>query len=864
MANLFNASDIERIAQLRKELHEYNRLYYVEATSRVSDRDFDRLLQELTDLEGLHPEVYDANSPTQRVGGGLTSRFQKVAHQRPMLSLSNSYDVSEVEAWATRASKGMPEGETAHYVMELKYDGVAISLRYENGGLVQALTRGDGKTGEDITTNVRTIQTVPLQLGKNAPAVLEVRGEIVMPFAEFSALNSRRAALGEELYANPRNTAAGTLKNQDSSVVAERGLTCFIYEVLLGEAGTGEGWTKHSEAVRDAAEWGFQTPYKIEGAIDTCDSIEAVMAYIEHWDERRSELDFATDGIVVKLDDFEQRKILGTTAKSPRWALAYKFETERGETRLLDIYYQVGRTGKITPVAHLEPVLIAGTTIRRASLHNEDQIRGLGLRIGDGVYVEKGGEIIPKVVGVDLDRRPADSVEFIYATHCSDCSTELVKAEGEAHHYCPNIADCPEQVKGRISHFVSRGAMNIDGIGPETVELLYAHGVLNDIGDLYDLIEPLSREGWHKQFLSFAMPAKGEGAQDGLSRPLHALANWFHRTIKGTRPSGNNGVQKSWTDALAAEIMEQSAPVVAAEAKERKAIETIRSSDWFALFMGHETLMDWRLTLRLALSDSPGLAESLTKSGVKWPDEWVADLGVDPVEETVASGKLGRSLAEQFEAIGEVWTWAEVQALLTLLERLSPRNRQTLGAQEAAKLGKSLSASQNRPVSNLLFGIGIRHIGAEAASLLMRETGGLQALKTADVDRLVGIDGIGPEMAESVVKWMGDVDNLLLIDRFKAAGLELTFIEKEVDSQAPLAGLSIVMTGIHEVGRRELKEILEAAGAKILSGVSAKVDILLAGEKAGSKRKKAEALNIEILDLSAFKTAHPNVEIPSP
>jgi DNA ligase (NAD+) len=872
MSGLFKSTDLERIGELRAALHAHNRRYYIDATQSISDREFDRLLEELASLEAQHPEAYDPNSPTQRVGGGVTSQFEKVHHQRPMLSLANSYDVGEVEAWAARAAKGLPEGEIAQYVMELKYDGVAISLRYEAGALVQALTRGDGKTGEDITTNVRTIRSVPLQLSSDAPDLLEVRGEIVMPFAAFEALNTRRAAAGEELYANPRNTAAGTLKSQKSIVVAERGLSCFIYEVLVDDVGTsstaGTAWSKHSEAVRAAASWGFQTPYKIERAIDMADSIEAVMAYIAHWDEKRSDLGFATDGVVMKLDDFGQRKVLGSTAKSPRWAIAYKFETERGETRLLDIHYQVGRTGKITPVANLEAVLVAGTTIRRASLHNEDQIRGLDLRIGDWVYVEKGGEIIPKVVGVDLKRRLPEALEYVYATCCPDCETELVKAEGEAHHYCPNAAGCPEQVKGRISHFVSRNAMNIDGIGPETVELLYDHGVLSNVGDLYDLIGPLSEKGWNKRFLSFALPAKEPKELDGLARVLHALANWFHRTAKGGRTAGGSAVQESWMRALAADMLgEEVRDLERGEsptAKELKAIEGVRASNWFARLFEGGTSVDWRTALREALADSLALADGLCAQDVLWPDEWVADLGVDPEAETAAGGGLGRLLSRELAAGGEVWTWAEVQALLMLLERLSPRNRQTLGEGEAGKLSRSLKASCERPVSKLLFGIGIRHIGAEAASLLMREIGGMQALKTADVERLEGIDGIGPEMAESVVKWMADDTNLQLISRLEAAELELVYVEKVVDSSAPLAGKSIVMTGAHEIGRRELKEILEAAGAKVLSGVSAKVDFLLAGEKAGSKRKKAEALNIKILDLAEFKIAYPDVEIPSP
>ena len=476
-----------RIAELRRILHEHNHRYYVLAEPIISDREFDALLAELVLLESARPDLHDPNSPTQRVGGGLTDQFEKVPHSRPMLSLANSYSREEVEEWADRIHRESA-GEM-RFTCELKYDGVAIALQYEERRLVRALTRGDGSVGEDITTNVRTIRTIPLELPDQAPDQLEIRGEIILPFAEFEALNETRREKGEKLFANPRNTAAGTLKLQDSGVVARRGLDCFLYGVMM-EDPDAAGIRGHEAGVKAAAQWGFKTPTVLDRAFEVVDSVEGVMAFLAHWDEARNDLPFAVDGVVLKVDAYAQRRTLGSTAKAPRWALAYKFETEQGITRLDHIAYQVGRTGAITPVAHLEPVPIAGTTVKKASLHNADQIALLDIREGDMVRVEKGGEIIPKVVGVILEERPEGSVPHRYATRCPDCDAELVRAEDEARHYCPNAGGCPEQIKGGIEHFASRRAMNIDGLGEESVAQLWAAGLIRDVADLYVLERP--------------------------------------------------------------------------------------------------------------------------------------------------------------------------------------------------------------------------------------------------------------------------------------------------------------------------------------------------------------------------------------
>ena len=475
-------SAADRIEELRRALHKHNHHYYVLAAPIISDRAFDEMLRELESLEKAHPEFNDPNSPTKRVGSDLASQdFAKVDHSRPMLSLSNSYNAEEVQEWADRVYRETA-GECS-FTCELKYDGVAIALQYRNRKLFRALTRGDGTTGEDITDNVRTIRAIPLALTELAPEDLEIRGEIILPFAAFEALNARVVAEGRNAFVNPRNTAAGSLKLHDSSEVARRGLDCFLYGVEIEEGQLDS----HSQGVRNAAQWGFKTPLTLQRAFEHVRNVEGVMAFLAHWDTARHSLPFAIDGVVIKVDETLHRRTLGATAKAPRWALAYKFETEQGLTRLLRIDYQVGRTGGITPVARLEPVFVAGTTVQNASLHNADQIALLDVREGDLVRIEKGGEIIPKVVGVVLEERPTHSVPHAYAAHCPDCGSPLERAEEEARHYCPNALGCPEQIKGRIEHFASRKALNIDGLGDKSVAQLWSAGLVRNPADLYDL-----------------------------------------------------------------------------------------------------------------------------------------------------------------------------------------------------------------------------------------------------------------------------------------------------------------------------------------------------------------------------------------
>ena len=502
----------QRIEQLRRELHEHNHRYYVENQPSISDYDFDQLMHELQQLEARHPEMADPNSPTQRVGSDLQTEFRQVAHKYPMLSLANTYSEQDVRDWYDSVSRGLA-GEPFEVCCEMKYDGLSISLTYVDGRLVQAVTRGDGVQGDDVTQNVRTIRAIPLVLGSREgripssseltslhpspftlhpsppiPHEFEIRGEILMPWASFERLNAEREAAEEPLFANPRNAASGTLKSLDSRVVASRQLDAYLY-YLLGDELPADG---HYENLEAARQWGF----KISEGMKKVHTVDEVMDFINYWDQERKNLPVATDGIVLKVNSLRQQRALGLTAKSPRWAIAYKFKAERACTELLEVTYQVGRTGAVTPVANMAPVQLAGTTVRRATLNNEDFIRSFDLHIGDHVYVEKGGEIIPKIVGVDIDQRPiiAQPVQFI--KRCPECGTPLIRYEDEAAWYCPNDTGCPPQIKGRIEHFIARKAMNIDSLGPETVDEYYRRGLIHNVADLYDIeVQQINGDG---------------------------------------------------------------------------------------------------------------------------------------------------------------------------------------------------------------------------------------------------------------------------------------------------------------------------------------------------------------------------------
>lgn len=510
----------QRIMQLRRELHEHNYKYYVLNQPEISDQDFDFMMHELQDLEAKHPELADPNSPTQRVGSDLNHEFQQVTHKYPMLSLANTYNEQDVAEWYDSVKRGL-NGEDFEVCCEMKYDGLSISLTYVDGKLERGVTRGDGVHGDDVTANVKTIRAIPLVLtGTGYPPEFEIRGEILMPWKVFERLNAEREAAEEPLFANPRNAASGTLKSQNSALVASRQLDSYLY-YLLGEELPCDG---HYENLEAARKWGF----KISEGMKKVRTLQEIYDYINYWDKERKNLPVATDGIVLKVNSLRQQRNLGYTAKSPRWAIAYKYKAERACTRLNEVSFQVGRTGAVTPVANMDPVQLAGTTVKRATLNNEDFIRSLDLHIGDYVYVEKGGEIIPKIVGVDLDQRPIIAQPVRFITHCPECGTKLVRYEGEAAWYCPNDAGCPPQIKGRIEHFISRRAMNIDSIGPETVDDFYRQGLVHNVADLYTIdVQQINGDGSRQKSAMKIISGIEESKKVPFERVVFALGIRF-------------------------------------------------------------------------------------------------------------------------------------------------------------------------------------------------------------------------------------------------------------------------------------------------------------------------------------------------
>jgi DNA ligase (NAD+) len=658
----------DKITALRNTLREHNYNYYVLDKPTISDYEFDQLLKELQALETAHPEFYDATSPTLRVGGGITQNFDTVKHDYRMYSLDNSYSKEDLLDWETRIKKILAEDSTLEYVCELKYDGASISLTYENGQLLRAVTRGDGIQGDDVTHNIKTINSVPLQLkDTDYPQRFDIRGEIVMPFAGFNKLNSQRIASGEAPYSNPRNTASGSLKLKDSSETAKRPLDALMYFIV----GNNLNIKSQYEALALATKWGFKVPETAK----VCKSIDEVLHYINHWDNACFDLPYETDGVVVKINNFDQQEELGYTSKSPRWAMAYKFKAEQVSTPLIDVSYQVGRTGAITPVANLEPVQLAGTIVKRASLHNKDQIEKLDLHEKDTVFVEKGGEIIPKIVGIDFSQRNALAKPIKYITHCPSCNSELVRKEDDAKHFCLNEWECAPQITGKIQHFISRKALNIDGLGAETINLLYENGLLKNIADLYNLKK----------------------------------------------------------------------------------------------------------------------------------------------------------------------------------EELLPLER--MAEKSAQNIVDGIEASKQVPFEKVLFGIGIRFVGATVAKVLARHFKTIDNLIFASFEELIAVNEIGDKIAESVIAHFKEERYMAILERLRIAGLQFAINENEQTLKSTIfEGKSFLFTGkLTQFSRTDAQQMVEENGGKNSSAVSKNLDYLVVGEKAGSKLKKAEALGtVTILTETEF------------
>ena len=665
-------NETERILQLRAELHEHNQRYYVQNAPVITDMEFDMMMHELQELEARHPEMADENSPTQRVGSDINREFTQVEHRYPMLSLANTYNEQEVADFYNSVKKGL-DGEDFEICCELKYDGLSISLTYENGRLVRAVTRGDGVRGDDVTANVKTIRSIPLVLlneerrVKNDSSLnFEIRGEILMPWRVFEKLNAEREAAEEPLFANPRNAASGTLKSQNSALVAARKLDAYLY-YMLGDNLPSDG---HYENLEVARRMGF----KVSEGMRKVKTLEEIYDFIRYWDTERKNLPVATDGIVLKVNSLRQQRILGYTAKSPRWAIAYKFKAERERTRLREVTFQVGRTGHVTPVANMEPVQLAGTTVRRATLNNEDFIRSFNLHLGDYVYVEKGGEIIPKIVGVDEDSRESGAEPVRFITRCPECGAELVRPEGEAAHYCPNDSGCPPQIKGRIEHYISRKAMNIDSLGPETVDDYFRQGLIRNVADLYD--------------------------------------------IRVEQINGDGNREKS-----------------------------------------------------------------------------------------------------------------------------------------ARKIVQSIAASASVPFERVVFALGIRFVGETSAKLLARHFKTMDALAAASLEELQQVEGVGEVIARSVITYFHNPENIVIIDRLRAHGIQMQLSEDLMTaSDGSLSGLSIVISGVfRHHSRDEYKAMIERNGGKNVGSISSKTSFILAGENMGpSKLQKAGKLGIRIMSEDEF------------
>ena len=831
-------NDKDRILELRQKLEHYNYLYYVRNNPVISDIEFDQLMHELERLESANPELYDPNSPTQRVGQDMNQEFTQVMHKYPMLSLGNTYSEQELRDFDERVKKVV--GDTVEYVCELKYDGTSISLTYVNGALVSAVTRGDGVKGDDVTTNVRTIRTIPLKLQGDYLPEFEIRGEILMPFSVFNRLNQEKAEAGEPLFANPRNAAAGTLKLQNSSLVAKRHLDCYLY-YIPGEVTPAK---THYGNLQKAREWGFNMP----SAVAVCNGIDEVWAYVNKWDKERAGLPVPIDGIVVKVNNLEQQRLLGYTAKSPRWAIAYKFKAERVETPLLSVVYQVGRTGSITPVANLEPVHIAGTTVKRASLHNADIIAELDLHEHDTVYVEKGGEIIPKIVGVDKGKRKPDAQPVVFITHCPECGTELMRNEGEANHYCPNEEHCPPQIAGKIEHFVSRKAMNIEGMGDETIDMLLSKKLIQNVADIYQLPEKRSQLIGLEKIL---YPESFEMTSIPLAKVIYA----FEIGLKNI--SVRNAELLAEGFATLPDLAGATKELLLTLNWEKEDEKTVnRIVDYFRTPF-NDTLE--RLKEAGKVEDIPldYVIYALNIQGIDWHKAELLAAHFDYIYELAVASE---SDLKKVEGIND----QDVNNLMRffsqndkLIRKLNTLSVNRLQEKSVDNLIQGIEKSKAAGFPALLNALGIRYIGETASRNLARSFKTMQNLMDATCEQLIEVEDIGEQMANSLLKYFGKEENRELVKRLLAYGVKSEVEEKAGESDL-FDGKSFVITGTLSHPREYFKDLILNAGGKVSESVSAKTSCLVVGENAGSKLKKAEKLGVKVLSedefLELFKT----------
>lgn len=803
-----------RIAQLTKEINHHNQLYYQESRTEISDYEFDQLLEELIRLETQFPDLLQSDSPSQRVGGTVTKEFQTVEHEYRMLSLGNSYSIEELRAFDDRVAKGLGH-RNYEYFCEMKFDGVAISLVYENGKLVRAVTRGDGFKGDEVTANVRTIRNIPLTIqAANVPAKFEIRGEIFLPLKEFEKINAEREAKGEALMANPRNAASGTLKMQDSSVVAKRRLNCYFYQLLGDEIGV----SKHDEAIHLIESWGFN----VSPTYQKASTIEEVLNYIEDWREKRFLLPLDTDGVVLKINDYDQREELGFTAKNPRWAIAYKYKAESAETELLSITYQVGRTGAITPVANLAPVQLAGTTVKRASLHNANEILRLDLHERDFVFVEKGGEIIPKITAVNPSRRKHGAPPIQYITTCPECGTGLIRKEGEAKHYCPNAAGCPPQVLGKIEHFVHKRAMDIDSLGTERIRALIDQGFISTYADIYDLDQKqadllgleMSQDQYEREAtgllyisLDKALFALTEGIsfkqiQDFLLEnthlPLRDRLRAFQAQIRAWKKKVPANV--GMVDFLLQNLDQHT--------------DLMKVEDYVPVAVVLEIFLGRRVSFEKIL-------EASKKHGTVHMILLELDLDLP----------------------------SEIQ------ERIKKLKANTFQEGVISNMMEGIFKSKEQPFEKVLFALGIRNIGENTAVLLARHFGSIEKLQEASAEQLLEINGVGETLVHSIREFFTQPENLDSIARLKSHGLKFEIEQSEtVQLGNALEGKRILASGkLQHFKRDEIVDFVQAHGGQYISSVSKNLDFIIEGEEMGpSKKEKAQKLGIPLISEEEF------------
>lgn len=805
----------QTIEQLAEELREHNYKYYILDAPEISDYDFDQKLKELQKLEDEYPQFASPNSPTKRVGGTVTKSFDNKPHLFPMLSLSNTYNKEELLDFDERIKK-LTGREKVEYICELKYDGAAVSLLYENGEFVSATTRGDGVQGDVISENIKTISSVPLKLrGTDFPERFEIRGEVIMKLDGFKTLNEERVQQGLEPFANPRNTASGSIKMQDSGVVATRPLDCFLYSLKAEE----DFKETHLDDLLSAKKAGFKVPDYYE----KCNNIDEVWAYIEGWQEKKKTLNFEIDGIVIKLNNIADQKELGSTAKSPRWAISYKYPAERQLSQLLSIDYQIGRTGAITPVANLKPVSIAGTTVKRASLHNAQIIEELDLHENDWVWVEKGGEIIPKITGVVKSKRKENPQRVSYITNCPFCDSTLVQKEGEANHYCVNSEACSPQILTGLEHFVSRKAMKIEGLGSEKIKLLFENGYVKNPADFYQL------EKYREELIGLSRYVTNDESgftYDGklqipLEKALYALE------VGGLSSKDLKSIDFSiWSwNALSTDRFLNGLP----EKKKDKVFKTLQTygeideSD----LLGYISLNQF---IELFLGNEADVEKLSTIFTYQFIDE-------------------------HFESILELYP-SKSKALDKVFSRISDRNRVSIQLKSVENILESVENSKQQPFEKVLYAIGIRHVGENVAKVLVKHFGTFEKMKLATLEDLQNIDEIGDVIAETLIAWLAKPEHLLYIEELKRLGLQLEseIEDVEVSENQSLAGKKIVVSGkFYSLSRNELKEMIERFGGKNVSSISKATDYLVAGDKMGpSKRQKAEDLEITILSEDEF------------